>query len=111
MPKAKPKSKDRVLKGWRQIAEFLGARPSLWRNDGRNQHAGDKPEEGSKVLSREVIYSQSARFCEWHIRAGNGGIQASVRFLARQFSNTQAGSEAFAKFSALLLFSMGLRIS
>ena len=28
MPKAKPKSKDRVLKGWGQIAEFLGLTPN-----------------------------------------------------------------------------------
>jgi hypothetical protein len=29
MPKAKPKSKERVLKGWGQIAEFLGQTASV----------------------------------------------------------------------------------
>jgi len=37
MPKAKPKSKDQVLKGWGEIAEFLGQTPSVaqrWQNEG-----------------------------------------------------------------------------
>jgi hypothetical protein len=37
MPKAKPKSKDRVLKGWGQIAEFLGQTVSVaqrWQKSG-----------------------------------------------------------------------------
>jgi hypothetical protein len=37
MPKAKPKSKSRVLKGWGEIAEFLGQTPSVaqrWQNEG-----------------------------------------------------------------------------
>jgi hypothetical protein len=37
MPKAKPKSKGRVLKGWGEIAEFLGQTPSVaqrWQNEG-----------------------------------------------------------------------------
>jgi hypothetical protein len=37
MPKAKPKSKSRVLKGWREIAEFLGQTVSVaerWQNEG-----------------------------------------------------------------------------
>ena len=37
MPKAKPKSKGRVLKGWGEIAEFLGQTLSVaqrWQNEG-----------------------------------------------------------------------------
>jgi hypothetical protein len=37
MPKAKPKSKDRVLKGWGEIAEFLGQTVSVaqrWQKSG-----------------------------------------------------------------------------
>ncbi len=37
MPKPKPKSKSRVLKGWGEIAEFLGQTPSVaqrWQNEG-----------------------------------------------------------------------------
>jgi phage terminase Nu1 subunit (DNA packaging protein) len=37
MPKAKSKSKSRVLKGWGEIAEFLGQTPSVaqrWQNEG-----------------------------------------------------------------------------
>jgi phage terminase Nu1 subunit (DNA packaging protein) len=37
MPKTKPKSKGRVLKGWGEIAEFLGQTPSVaqrWQNEG-----------------------------------------------------------------------------
>ena len=37
MPKRKPKSKSRVLKGWGEIAEFLGQTPSVaqrWQNEG-----------------------------------------------------------------------------
>ena len=37
MPKAKPKSKSGVLKGWGEIAEFLGQTPSVaqrWQNEG-----------------------------------------------------------------------------
>jgi hypothetical protein len=37
MPKAKPKSKARVLKGWGEIAEFLGQTVSVaqrWQNEG-----------------------------------------------------------------------------
>jgi phage terminase Nu1 subunit (DNA packaging protein) len=37
MPKAKPKSMDRVLKGWGQIAEFLGQTVSVaqrWQSEG-----------------------------------------------------------------------------
>jgi hypothetical protein len=37
MPKAKPKSKDRVLKGWGEIAEFLGQSISVaqrWQSEG-----------------------------------------------------------------------------
>ena len=37
MPKSKPKSKSRVLKGWGEIAEFLGQTPSVaqrWQNEG-----------------------------------------------------------------------------
>lgn len=37
MPKVKPKSKSRVLKGWGEIAEFLGQTPSVaqrWQNEG-----------------------------------------------------------------------------
>ena len=37
MPKAKPKSKDRVLKGWGEIAEFLGQTVSVaqrWEKSG-----------------------------------------------------------------------------
>ena len=37
MPKAKPKSKSRVLKGWGEIADFLGQTVSVaqrWQNEG-----------------------------------------------------------------------------
>ena len=37
MPKGKPKSKGRVLKGWGKTAEFLGQTPSVaqrWQNEG-----------------------------------------------------------------------------
>jgi hypothetical protein len=37
MPKATPKSKDQVLKGWGEIAEFLGQTPSVaqrWQHEG-----------------------------------------------------------------------------
>jgi phage terminase Nu1 subunit (DNA packaging protein) len=37
MPKAKPKSKGRVLQGWGEIAEFLGQTPSVaqrWQREG-----------------------------------------------------------------------------
>lgn len=37
MPKLKPKSKSPVLKGWREIAEFLGQTPSVaqrWQSEG-----------------------------------------------------------------------------
>jgi hypothetical protein len=37
MPNGKPKSKSRVLKGWGEIAEFLGQTPSVaqrWQNEG-----------------------------------------------------------------------------
>jgi hypothetical protein len=37
MPKGKPKSKGRVLKGWGEIAEFLGQTPAVaqrWQNEG-----------------------------------------------------------------------------
>ena len=37
MPKVKPKSKSRVLKGWGEIAEFLGQTPSVaqrWQSGG-----------------------------------------------------------------------------
>ena len=31
------RSKRRVLKGWKEIAEFLGSDPMLWRNAGRTR--------------------------------------------------------------------------
>jgi hypothetical protein len=37
MPKVKSKSKSRVLKGWEEIAEFLGQKPSVayrWQKSG-----------------------------------------------------------------------------
>jgi hypothetical protein len=37
MPKVKPKPKSRVLRGWGEIAEFLGQTPSVaqrWQNEG-----------------------------------------------------------------------------
>jgi hypothetical protein len=52
----------------------------------------------------------SSRSATNEAKGGNRrSIQTSVRFPARRFSNTQAGSERFAKFSSLLLSSTGYK--
>jgi hypothetical protein len=61
MPKAKPKSKSQVLKGWGKIAEFLGQTPAVaqrWQkagmpvtHEGRFVHAS--PEELTAWIGTE----------------------------------------------------------
>jgi len=63
VPKAKPKSKDQVLKGWGQIAEFLGQTVSVaqrWQQSGNQKYnctdtettAHDEPR---KLGNRQIL--------------------------------------------------------
>ena len=76
MPKVKPKSKRRILKGWGEIAEFLGQTVSVaqrWQNEGM-------------PVTREGRISRVVGVSAFHEKAGRSQVDSSGWLLNTCFS-------------------------